>query len=386
MSTPSEDSIMSLARSLKDQMGREPSTTRRRISALSLEGLEGDYTEWAETSAVPLGTITALAGRAGIAKSTVLAEKTARWTRGDMEGDLKGQPVGVLIVSGEDDVKRQLVPRLKAAGADMRYVHAIQVHYDSEVDGEETETVLDLSEDLEDIERLMVDTGSRVLIIDPIVSFIDGNPDRVKEVRRALDPIAAMARRLNSAVIVVGHFRKGGSGPAGDMLSGSHAWRDIVRSLIIMAKDNDSGDRIITVDKLNYGQDGSSWRYEVQTVEVPVSGGRTTQVGLAVHMGVSDLSVGDLMDREREQSHKREQQHGLKWGIEKVIEALDRNVKPTELHAIFKEEKPGTINAYLKRLADDFRIHRTTYGFYAPLSHANLFAAADSESGEGGTP
>ncbi|MCB8043606.1 hypothetical protein JM654_03700 [Microbacterium oxydans] len=115
-------------------------------------------------------------------------------------------------------------------------------------------------------------------------------------------------------MIVVGHFRKGGSGPAGDMLSGSHAWRDIVRSLIIMAKDNDSGDRIITVDKLNYGQDGSSWRYEVQTVEVPVSGGRTTQVGLAVHMGVSDLSVGDLMDREREQSHKREQQHGLKWG------------------------------------------------------------------------
>lgn len=369
---------MKVAQGLRGQLSKGLGNSRR-ITALSLEGLEGDYTEWAEFGAVPLGTITALAGRAGIAKSTVLAEKTARWSRGDIEGDLKGQPVGVLIVSGEDDVHRQLVPRLRAAGADMRYVHAIQVHYDSEVDGE-TETVLDLSEDLEDIERLMVETRSRVLIIDPIVSFIDGNPDRVKEVRRALDPVAAMARRLNAAVIVVGHFRKGGAGPAGDMLSGSHAWRDIVRSLILMAKDPDSGDRIITVDKLNYGQDGSSWRYEVKTVEVAVSGGRTTEVGLAVHMGVSDLLVGDLMDREREQGHKREQQHGLKWGIEKVIEALDRDVTPSELHAIFKDEKPGTINAYLKRLADDFRIHRTTHGYYAPLSHATLFASADDET------
>lgn len=379
MSIPSDNDIQAVVNKLKQQMGKEHGASRRRLTALSLEGLEGDYTEWAENNAVPLGTITALAGRAGIAKSTVLAEKTARWTRGEMEGDLRNQPVGVLIVSGEDDVRRQLVPRLKAAGADMRYVHAIQVHYDSEVNGEATETMLDLNQDLEDIENLMVETGSRVLIIDPIVSFIEGNPDRVKEVRKALDPIAAMARRLNAAVIVVGHFRKGGAGPAGDMLSGSHAWRDIVRSLIIMAKDNETGERIITVDKLNYGQDGSSWRYDVRTVEIAVSGGRTTAVGLAVHMGVSDLSVGDLIDRERETGRAREEKHGLKWGIEKVIEALDRAVKPAELHAIFKDEKPGTINAYLKRLVDDFRIDRTTHGYYQPLRYAAPFSSPEAD-------
>ncbi|MCH6229338.1 AAA family ATPase [Microbacterium sp. CFH 31415] len=344
---------------------RRPSG-RRKLSATSLAGREGEATEWAIDRMVPLGVLTALAGRAGIAKSTVLALLTAYWTHGMLPGDLKGKPTNVMIVSGEDDIDRQLVPRLRAAGADMDRVRALEVTLERSED-EEVPTVLDLAQDLGDLEALIQETDTRILIVDPIVSFIDGNPDRVKEVRNALDPLAAMARRLNIAVIVVGHFRKSGAGPAGDMMSGSHAWRDIVRSLIIMAKDPESDERVTTVDKLNYGKEGLSWAYNVETVDVPVGGGLAA-VGRAVLTGESDTSVHDLIDREREGAKVRNAKYNLAHAIRKVVEAVqvaqEGSVSIEQIYAAFPDEEQNAVRTNLSRLVKRNDLARTTHGLY----------------------
>lgn len=339
---------------------------RRKLNALSLAGREGEHTEWAIDRMVPLGVLTALAGRAGIAKSTVLALLAAYWTHGGLPGDLRHKPVNVMFVSGEDDVDRQLVPRLKAAGADMSRMTALEVTLDKGED-EDIPTVLDLSRDMEDLEAIIKETDTRILVVDPIVSFIDGNPDRVKEVRNALDPLAAMARRLNIAIIVVGHFRKSGGGPAGDMMSGSHAWRDIVRSLIIMARDPETDERITTVDKLNYGKEGLSWAYTVDTVDVAVSGDQTTSIGRAVLTGESETSVQDLMDRERDASKLRNAKYNLAWGLRKVVEALEGDGEPVTLERIysaFPDEEQGTVRTNLTRLVKKGELTRTSHGHY----------------------
>ncbi|MEW1834534.1 AAA family ATPase [Microbacterium sp. NPDC079995] len=347
------------------KLGDEPRASgRRKLVATPLAGREGAATEWAIDRMIPMGVVSALAGRGGIAKSTVLALLTAYWTHGGLPGDLRGKPTGVMIVSGEDDIDHQLVPRLRAAGADLNYVKALEVSMEKDGEDEEIPTVLDLGTDLRDLEALIEETGTRILIIDPIVSFIDGNPDRVKEVRTALDPLAAMARRLNIAVIVVGHFRKSGGGPAGDMMSGSHAWRDIVRSLMLMAVDAETNERIVTVDKLNYGAAGLSWLFEVETADVPAAGGRTTSVGKAVLKGESPTSVQDLMDRERDSSRVRNARYNLAWGIRKVVEANGTPITLEAIYEAFSDEEQGAIRTNLTRLVKKGELTRTTQGMY----------------------
>ena len=81
------------------------------------------------------------------------------------------------------------------------------------------------------------------------------------DVRRSLDPLAATAQELGIAIIGILHFNKGG-GYASDKVSGSHAFRDTVRSLILVAKDDETGECVVTLDKSSYTpQQGASYKY-----------------------------------------------------------------------------------------------------------------------------
>jgi len=52
-------------------------------------------------------------------------------------------------------------------------------------------------------------TGTTRRGADPILSSFENNPNSQADVRRALDPLAALARELNIAVVLVMHFKKG---------------------------------------------------------------------------------------------------------------------------------------------------------------------------------
>jgi len=264
-------------------------------------------TWWAWKNYVPMGTVTIIAGTAGVGKSTILTRMAADWTRGILPGDLAGMPVSVLMAAGEDDFSRQVVPKLKAAGADLERVEEFYVEMDTSA-GKGIQTMFQLGDDLDDLRADIEDSGARVVILDPIISFMDGSPDRPKEVRAALDPVAKLAQELNVAIVCVMHWRKG-HGTIAEKLSGAHAWRDICRSYIAVAKDKQTGNTVAQQDKNNYGPDGDSWAYAMTQAPVDVFTGEYAEdgtpimepqdFGVAIYLGESDVSVDDLLAREK---------------------------------------------------------------------------------------
>lgn len=303
-------------------------TPKRELTLVNLADVEFEATEWAVDELVPLGTITGIAGWAGIGKSTLVSWLVAGVTRGTFDGDLKGIPSSVLIVAGEDDTSRQLAPRLDVAGADRRRVAVVQPRIET-APGRSADTVMQLSEDLPAIRQMLIDTGAKMLVLDPILSFVDGNPNNQADVRRALDPLAAIARELNIAVVVVMHFKKG-HGVAGEKVSGSHVWRDTLRSLLVMAIDEESQYRVVTVDKSNYSDArGRSMLFEVTGAVVQgrdTKGNRRNQfVSKAEYVGESPKSVQDLLEAE---NAKRDGRRVVKDETREVIDWICEQDEP----------------------------------------------------------
>jgi hypothetical protein len=315
---------------------QRPIAEGRTLDLVNLAEVEFEVTEWAWQEVVPLGILTGVAGWAGIGKSTLIAWLVAGWTRGAFDGDLKGEPASVLIVAGEDDVSRQLAPRLEVAGADLSRVSVIKPS--TTHDGQKIDTVMRLGDDLAEIRRQLIETGSRMLILDPILSFVDGNPNSQGDVRRALDPLAAIARELNVVVIAVMHFKKG-NGIAGEKVSGSHVWRDALRSLLVMAVDEDSGYRVVTVDKSNYSTSrGHSMLFDVTGAEVEgrdTKGRRRVQhVSRAEYIGDSPKSVDDLL---QEESAKRDGRRVVDDTTAEVIEWIRSQPGPVSWKSICEQ-------------------------------------------------
>jgi hypothetical protein len=248
---------------------------------------------------LPVGTLTIFAGRGGEGKTTLALDYAARVTRGDLEGDLKGKPRTVLIVSHEDDLSTQLVPRLIAAGAKLNNVVFIKVATTyKDVD------VLDVPSLVEDqalLQQAIDENNPALIVIDPLTSSIEGDTNKLQDVRRSLQPLTALLHKNELACIGIAHQNKGAGGYAGDRVSGSHAFRDVARSLVLFATDSETGDRVYTVDKSSYGNvAGTSYGFRLVSVSVPVDKGGETSAARVEHLGTSRKSVSDCWEQDRE--------------------------------------------------------------------------------------
>jgi hypothetical protein len=248
---------------------------------------------------LPCDTITMFAGRGGEGKTTLALDYAARVTRGDLDGDLKGKPRRVLIVSHEDDLSTQLVPRLIAAGARLENVVFFRV---SETYGDLV--VLDVPSLVGDqalLQQVIDDNNPALMILDPLTSSMTGDTNKLHDVRRSLGPLTALLQKNNLACIGIVHQNKGAGGYVGDRVSGSHAFRDVARSLVLFATDSETGDRVFTVDKSSYGNvAGTSYGFRLVSVSVPVDEGGETLAARVEHLGVSSKSVSDCWDQDRE--------------------------------------------------------------------------------------
>lgn len=382
-------------RDLRDlASSRETRSEKREIRLVNLADVTYTATEWAWADMIPLGTLTGIAGMAGIGKSTLVSYVTAGITRGTFDGDLSGRASSVLIVAGEDDIARQLAPRLSVAGADLSRVNVVQptTHLG---DGQSVDTVMQLSTDLPEIRRQLIATRARLLILDPILSFVDGSPNDQADVRRALDPIAAIARELNIAVIVVMHFKKG-HGVAGEKVSGSHVWRDALRSLLVMAIDEESQYRVVTVDKSNYSDArGRSLLFEVTGASVAGVDSKGTVrdqfVSKARYMGESPRSVQDLLETENAKRDGRRvpdadtadvidwiwaQPAAVPWVEIARRQGLDPNDKDSTT-----QKALSALNRKLGRACDRGEIEKASRGLYrkpAGLQPLHGFGAEES--------
>lgn len=245
---------------------------------------------------IPLGTLTLVGGYAGEGKSSWLIHVSALASTAQLPGDLHGQTVPSVWVNIEDDPSRVQVPRLRAAEADLQHVHFLTM--ESTIDAVTRETIPSLPMDVLAIKTAILSVGARLVVLDPASSLMAGDLNKREDARRSLDALSALAQELDIAIVLVMHLSKG-RGRASEKISGSHALRDAVRSVLLIARDEETDNRIITLDKSNYSPYvGTSWAFGMVDTEVQTDDGEPMHVGRVVDLGESDLSVNEIINRD----------------------------------------------------------------------------------------
>ncbi|MBS1836222.1 MAG: AAA family ATPase [Actinobacteria bacterium] len=282
----------------------ERSEPRRTVVLTSADSIEPARVHWLWTGRLAVGTLGLLAGREGLGKSTFAYWLTARITRGQLDGEHHGEARPVLVCATEDSWAHTIVPRLIAADADLALVHRVEVTADGFHVG------LSVPRDLHELGRAAEQTGAAMLLLDPLMSRLDGALDSHKdaEVRRALEPLVAFADEWHLAVLGLIHLNKGGAVDVLDRVMGSKAFAAVARSVSVVTLDPDDETdtrRLFGTPKNNLGRtDLPSIVFTVQGAEVDTSEGPTT-TGTVALLGESATTVQDAVRRSGEDSEVR---------------------------------------------------------------------------------
>jgi hypothetical protein len=264
----------------------------RRAKLTAYLNIPDERVEWLWPLRVPLGAVTLLAGQPGLGKSQVSIALAAKLTR----GELPCGPGAAIIATAEDHRAAVIRPRLRAAEAELGAAFDIRVQM---LDGTGSEDGLVLPIDIAELESSVEETGARLVILDPLVSFLDGTVDSWKDasVRQALSPLAGLAERQGCAVLGVVHVNKGLSGDPFQRIGGSVGFQGAPRSVLVLGRDPDDADRrVLLHHKSNYGREAPSLLLEVEEILLPASDGvpeietsRIVELGECEHTAESVL-------------------------------------------------------------------------------------------------
>jgi len=250
----------------KQRPARQPISTR-------LADVAPEQVAWLWPGYIPLGKLTVLDGDPGNGKSTLTTDLAARVTNGapmpdGCKSDLDG-PANVILVSAEDGPGDTIRPRADAAGADVRRVHLL-TDVESRDDADRPiRRLWTMPQDL-DVLRVLIDqTGSRLVVLDPLSAVLSGSVDsyRDQDVRGALRPLHDVADATGAAILIVRHLTKSGGANALYRGGGSIGIIGAARAGLIVAKDPDDEDgptRILAPNKNNLAPMAASLRYELE--------------------------------------------------------------------------------------------------------------------------
>lgn len=221
---------------------------------------------------MPLGKITTLDGDPGVGKSTILCDLAARVSSGrPMPDGTEGLRGGVVILTAEDDADDTILPRLIAAGADTGNVFLPAVD----------DALPDVIEAIDELAALIRYTGSRLLIIDPLPTFV-GERVNMKGTgsSRSLMPLKQVAREEDCSIVLVRHMNK-------DSRQGKAVYRGadsisivgLARSGLVAGRDPEDPDRCVlaaTKSNLAAASDAHSISYRITSAIV--ESGETSRV------------------------------------------------------------------------------------------------------------
>ena len=108
-------------------------------------------------------------------------------------------PAPVIVQNAEDSYSQTIRPRLEQSGADCDMIYNI----------DDDEEALSFTDDR--IEQIIIQTGARLYVLDPVQSFFNGaNMNSTNTVRPIMKHLATIAARHDCAILLVGHLNKSG--------------------------------------------------------------------------------------------------------------------------------------------------------------------------------
>jgi hypothetical protein len=200
-------------------------------------------------------------------KSTLTLDLAARVSTGTSWPDgAPARPAGVLLLSAEDGLADTIAPRLIAAGADLRRVHALTEVPDVDEDGDVRQVPPSLPRDIPTIEKIVREHRVAMVVIDVLMAYLNGKVDshRDQDVRGVLHQLAAMAEKTGCTVVLIRHLNKAGGSNALYRGGGSIGIVGAARAAYLVARDpEDEARRIFAVTKCNLALEPPSLAYRL---------------------------------------------------------------------------------------------------------------------------
>lgn len=316
---------------------------------------------WVWESRIPTGALTLLGGREGIGKSTVAYAQAARLTRGALEGRYHGEPRAVIVAATEDSWEHTIVPRLMGAGADLDRIYRVDV---TTSDG--TPTGMVLPRDLRAVERAVASVNAGLILLDPLMSRLDEGLDTHKDadVRRALEPLVALADRTGCAIVGLIHVNKGHGNDPLTLLMGSRAFSAVARAVLFIMRDPDDDDtRLLGQAKNNLGRtDVPTLTFTIQSQQVADTDDGPVTTGVLRWTGTTDRSVTDALREgaDGDMETRTAKQEAAAWLQDYLMQqggtALSQDAK-------IAGRKVGHSDSAVKRAAHLIQVTSTSHGF-----------------------
>ena len=288
-----DNEVRRIAQSVSRYAPSDPWTADTAPAIITLSSVEPRRVEWLWPGYIPLGKITEMSGKQGIGKSTLAYDIAARISTGrpmpdGRASDLGGPADCLLIATNEDNLADTIKPRLIAARADHRRIHAApSIHSLAGIDG---------------LRDVITAKRVRFVFIDALMSMIPAGTDSYKDdsVRRLLHPLAALAEETDCAILTNRHVRKGASS-ALDAGIGSTAFSAVARSGLVVGREGgDTGRCVLAVAKGNLSAESErpSWAFDVVSDLVDFGdGGKPMKVGRIDWVGPSDVTAESITTR-----------------------------------------------------------------------------------------
>jgi AAA domain len=326
--------------------------------------IEAVPVRWLWPDRIALGKITGLAGRPKIGKGLLYSRLISELTHGKLDGDVR-EPRNAIIVTTEDDPGDTLKPRLMAAGADVRRVYSFQM-------GSEKEPVpFRIPQDVEELSRRIKQTNAALVVVDPLMEFIDAKTDAHKSqpVRQALAALNALARETGVAVVVIVHLNKGTSTDPLIRHEGSAAFTQVLRGAMLLGHDPDDPEgergskRVLVVSSSNLAQPAPSLLYEIRTATVWGANDAEITTADITRIGESNAVSSDLLRTTRDDDDGS----AIEEATEFVVVTLDlgpKAAKDLEAEARQIGISSRTLERARAKLRKDGIIDRSKTGFH----------------------
>lgn len=331
---------------------------------------------WIWQDRIAEGTLALLAGREGIGKSSLAYTLVSEITRGKLDGQFKGKPRSVIVVATEDSWEFTIVPRLKAADADLDLVLQVEP-------ADPDEYGISLPRDIEELSFIAKEYNTSLILLDPLMSRL-GTLDTHKDsdVRQALEPLVKMAGASNAAVLGLIHVNKSGASDPLNTLMGSRAFSAVARAVLYAAENPENRDeKVLMQAKNNLGRsDLPELAYTLNQVTVGMFGDEIiTSVKLTWGKEKEVGTVRNFINT-KNPAVKSKGEQAQEWLMEYLTtngKSLSKDVKEAAMEAGFS--KP-TIERASTELKNDLIIMMSSEGFprttYWELSE---FSAAKPE-------
>lgn len=262
---------------------------------------------WIYSNWLQKGEVTVLASPPGVGKTTLACALAAGITKGEASSLGHGlTPTGtghVIIVNKEDNVETALVPRLKAAGADLNRVHFIGCN-----DGLVSDSSFSFFNE-QDLDRLecrveSLDDDLGLIIVDPIYCAVDGEASNNHKAREAYERLTKFAKRMSCAILGVAHTVKNTQNKQPlARVSGPPALREVPRAIILLAKidggpTESDGTHVMVHAKNNEGKLDGGYEYRQMAVDIPEANGliETTKIVITAQLTGSAEEILNLAD------------------------------------------------------------------------------------------